>query len=81
MIQKDFLWGCRVLECKSHLVNWEIICFDKNKGGLNFKSLSFTNKGGMLIECGGMGRRMVCSLSSLVMTYWMSGGRALCLSR
>ena len=31
-IQRDFLWGGGNLEWKSHLVRWEIVCFDKKKG-------------------------------------------------
>ena len=32
-LQRDFLWGGGNLERKAHLVNWETICVDKEKGG------------------------------------------------
>ena len=33
-LQRDFLWGGSNLEKKAHLVNWEVVCADKEKGGL-----------------------------------------------
>ena len=38
-IQRDFLWGGGNLERKPHIVNWKIICSEKNKGGLGVKNL------------------------------------------
>ncbi|RVW91419.1 Phospholipid-transporting ATPase 3 [Vitis vinifera] len=31
-LQRDFLWGGSNLEKKAHLVNWEVVCADKEKG-------------------------------------------------
>ena len=42
--QREFLWGERELEKKSHLVNWSIVCLEKHNGGLGFKSLHLFNK-------------------------------------
>ena len=39
-IQRDFLWGGDKLERKIHLVNWDIVCSSKVKGGLGICSLS-----------------------------------------
>ncbi|RVX19182.1 Transposon TX1 uncharacterized 149 kDa protein [Vitis vinifera] len=33
-VQRDFLWGGRNLEGKTHLVKWAVVCTDENKGGL-----------------------------------------------
>ena len=33
-LQIDFLWGGSNLEKKAHLVNWEVVCADKEKRGL-----------------------------------------------
>ena len=33
-LQRDFLWGGGNLEKKAHLVDWEVACADKEKGGL-----------------------------------------------
>lgn len=38
-IQRDFLWGGKALERKSHLVKWTIVCLDKRKGGLSIRCL------------------------------------------
>ena len=43
-IQRDFLWGGGNLERKIHLVNWDIVCSSKEKGGLGIRSLSNFNK-------------------------------------
>ena len=32
-LQRDFLWGGGNLEKKAHLVNWEVVCVDKEKEG------------------------------------------------
>ncbi|RVX02247.1 putative ribonuclease H protein [Vitis vinifera] len=34
-VQRDFLWGGGHMEGKTHLVNWEVVCTDKAKGGLD----------------------------------------------
>ena len=33
-----------MLERRPHLVNWEVVCQDKNSGGLGIKKLSILNK-------------------------------------
>ena len=33
-LQRDFLWGGGNMERKAHLVNWEMVCACKEKGGL-----------------------------------------------
>ncbi|WJZ82701.1 hypothetical protein VitviT2T_002436 [Vitis vinifera] len=43
-IQRDFLWGGGALERKPHLVNWDIVCLDKRKGGLGVRRLSTLNR-------------------------------------
>ena len=43
-VQRDFLWGGGNLERKAHLVNWEVVCADKDKGGLGLRKLAFLNK-------------------------------------
>ena len=40
----SFLWGGGNLERKAHLVNWEVVCADKDKGGLGLRKLAFLNK-------------------------------------
>ena len=32
------------MERKAHLVNWEVVCADKDKGGLGLRKLAFLNK-------------------------------------
>ena len=43
-LQKDFLWGGGNLERKAHLVNWEVVCADKDKGGLGLRKLALLSK-------------------------------------
>ncbi|RVW24959.1 putative ribonuclease H protein [Vitis vinifera] len=43
-VQRDFLWGVGNLEGKTHLVKWEVVCTDKNKGGLGLRKLALLNK-------------------------------------
>ena len=43
-VQRDFLWGGGNLEGKIHLVNWEVVCTDKEKGGLGLRKLAMLNK-------------------------------------
>ncbi|RVW82307.1 putative ribonuclease H protein [Vitis vinifera] len=43
-IQREFLWGGGALERKIHLVKWELVCLEKDNGGLGVKSLSILNK-------------------------------------
>ncbi|RVW93633.1 putative ribonuclease H protein [Vitis vinifera] len=44
-VQRDFSLGKGGnLERKAHLVNWEVVCADKNKGGLGLRKLALLNK-------------------------------------
>ncbi|RVW90342.1 putative ribonuclease H protein [Vitis vinifera] len=43
-LQRDFLWGGGNLERKAHLVKWEVVCGDKEKGGLGIRKLTLLNK-------------------------------------
>ena len=43
-IQRDFLWEGGSLEKKPHVVNWDIVCLDKRKGGLRVRRLNSLNK-------------------------------------
>ena len=43
-IQRDFLWGGGNLELKPHLVNWNTVCQEKNRGGLGVRGLSMMNQ-------------------------------------
>ena len=43
-IQRDFLWGGGNLERKPHLVNWNTVCREKNRGGLGVRGLSMMNQ-------------------------------------
>ncbi|RVW92334.1 putative ribonuclease H protein [Vitis vinifera] len=43
-VQRDFLWRGGNLEGKIHLVNWEVVCTDKEKGGLGLRKLVMLNK-------------------------------------
>ena len=43
-IQRDFLWGGGNLERKPHLVNWDIVCQEKRRGGLGVRGLSRMNQ-------------------------------------
>ena len=43
-LQRDFLWGGRNLERNTHLVKWEVVCTDKEKGGLGIRKLALLNK-------------------------------------
>ena len=43
-IQRGFLWGGGNLEKKIHLVNWNIVCTSREKGGLGIRSLSIVNR-------------------------------------
>ncbi|RVW82343.1 putative ribonuclease H protein [Vitis vinifera] len=43
-LQRDFLWGGGNLERKVHLVNWEVVCTEKEKGGLGLRKLIPLNK-------------------------------------
>ena len=36
-IQRNFLWGGGVLERRPQLVKWEVVCRDKESGGLGIK--------------------------------------------
>ena len=43
-LQRDFLWGGGNMERKAHLVNWEMVCTGKEKGGLSLRKLVLLNK-------------------------------------
>ncbi|RVX15102.1 putative ribonuclease H protein [Vitis vinifera] len=43
-VQRDFLWGGGNMEGKIHLVKWEVVCTDKEKGGLGLRKLAMLNK-------------------------------------
>ena len=43
-LQRDFLWGGGNMERKAHLVNWEMVCAGKEKGGLGLRKLVHLNK-------------------------------------
>ncbi|RVW18513.1 hypothetical protein CK203_102885 [Vitis vinifera] len=43
-VQRDFLWGGGNLKGKIHLVNWEVVCTDKENGGLGLRKLAMLNK-------------------------------------
>ncbi|RVX19808.1 LINE-1 reverse transcriptase-like [Vitis vinifera] len=43
-IQRDFLWGGGSLERKVHLINWEVVCTRKEKGGLGMRRIDSLNK-------------------------------------
>ena len=43
-LQKDFLWGGGSLERKVHLINWEVVCTQKEKGGLGIRKIDLLNK-------------------------------------
>ncbi|RVW51122.1 putative ribonuclease H protein [Vitis vinifera] len=43
-LQRDFLWGEGNMERKVHLVKWEIVCGDKERGGLGLRKLGLLNK-------------------------------------
>ena len=43
-LQRDFLWGMGSLERKVHLINWEVVCTQKEKGGLGIRKINLLNK-------------------------------------
>ena len=43
-VQRDFLWGGGNMERKVHLVKWEVVCTDKDKGRLGLRMLALLNK-------------------------------------
>ena len=43
-LQRDFLWGGGSLERKVHLINWEAVCAQKEKGGLGIRRIARLNK-------------------------------------
>ena len=43
-VQRDFLWGGGSLERKVHLINWEVVCTQKEKGGLGIWKIDLLNK-------------------------------------
>ncbi|RVW21076.1 putative ribonuclease H protein [Vitis vinifera] len=43
-LQRDFLWGGANGGNKAHLVKWEVVCADKEKGGLGLRKFVCLNK-------------------------------------
>ncbi|RVW35151.1 BTB/POZ and MATH domain-containing protein 4 [Vitis vinifera] len=43
-LQRDFLWGGDSLERKVHLINWEVVCTQREKGGLGIRKIDSLNK-------------------------------------
>ena len=43
-LQRNFLWGGANGGNKAHLVKWEVVCADKEKGGLGLRKLVWLNK-------------------------------------
>ena len=43
-VQRDFLWGGGNLEGKIHVVKWDVVCTDKNKGGLGLRKIVMLNR-------------------------------------
>ena len=43
-LQRNFLWGGGVIEKKSHLIKWDVICSEKEQGGLGLRKLTVMNK-------------------------------------
>ena len=43
-LQRDFLWGGGSLERKIHLIYWEVVCTQKEKGGLGIRKIDLLNK-------------------------------------
>ena len=43
-LQRDFLWGGGSLERKVHLINWEVACAQKEKGGLGLRKIILLKK-------------------------------------
>ena len=43
-LQRDFLWGGGSLERKTHLINWEVVCTRREKGGLGLRKIDSLNK-------------------------------------
>ena len=43
-LQRDFLWGGARMERKIHLINWEVVCTQKEKGSLGIRKIDLLNK-------------------------------------
>ncbi|WKA03333.1 hypothetical protein VitviT2T_021448 [Vitis vinifera] len=43
-LQRDFLWGGGSLERKVYLIKWEVVCTQKEKGGLGIRKIDPLNK-------------------------------------
>ncbi|RVX19065.1 putative ribonuclease H protein [Vitis vinifera] len=43
-LQRDFLWEGGSLERKIHLINWEVVCTQKEKVGLGIRKIDLLNK-------------------------------------
>ena len=43
-LQRDFLWGGGSPDRKIHLINWEVVCTQKEKGGLGIRKIDLLSK-------------------------------------
>ncbi|RVX06988.1 LINE-1 retrotransposable element ORF2 protein [Vitis vinifera] len=43
-LQRDFLWGGGSMERKIHLINWAVVCTQKESGGLGIRKIDLLNK-------------------------------------
>ncbi|RVW55567.1 Transposon TX1 uncharacterized 149 kDa protein [Vitis vinifera] len=43
-LQRDFLWGGGNTGRKIHLINWKVVCTQKEKGGLGIRRMGLLNK-------------------------------------
>nr|CAN68550.1 hypothetical protein VITISV_027787 [Vitis vinifera] len=43
-LQRYFLWGGGSMERKIHLINWEVVCTQKESGGLGIRKIDLLNK-------------------------------------
>ena len=43
-LQRDFLWGGGRMKRKIHLINWEVVCTQKENGGLGIWKIDLLNK-------------------------------------
>ncbi|RVW46561.1 LINE-1 reverse transcriptase-like [Vitis vinifera] len=54
-LQRDFLWGGGRMERKIHLINWEVVCTQKENGGLGIRKIDLLNKALLTREAFGVG--------------------------
>ncbi|RVW31161.1 putative ribonuclease H protein [Vitis vinifera] len=77
-LQRDFLWGGGSLERKVHLIKWEVVCAQKEKGGLGIRKIVLLNKallengyGDLSLKRTIFGRRISSEEDSV---FWKGGG-------